>query len=400
MELPKTISQRPHIMLTQDGALPSNQNPPAEDNAVTSLEEAHRIEQVVQDHYPTRRNLHQPSPKRLRDSLKERPLDVDDWDSHRLPREAGATLENPETVLYLAYGSNLCAETFQGKRGIQPLAAINVVVPELIMTFDLPGIPYTEPCFANTKYRHIPSSSPSSISEKSPLLQVTSPNACLSNSKRKREYQNPQWRKGLVGVVYEVSLSDYAHIIATEGGGSSYQDILIVCYPLTSDATHVPSDPSTPPFKAHTLYSPIYPPGKAPPSADGTLSRPDPGYAQPSPRYLKLITNGAEEHAFPAEYKAYLHRLQPYTMTSSKQQLGRWIFHRTWWPIIVAVFRLNARFANKRGRSPKWLSVITSAIFRGVWASYDGFFYPLFGDGERTQESDSDVGGGEDFGGE
>lgn len=29
---------------------------------------------------------------------------------------------------------------------------------------------------------------------------------------------------------------------------------------------------------------------------------------------------------------------------------------------------------------------ITGAVFSGVWASYDGFFKGLFGDGERTIE--------------
>ena len=88
--------------------------------------------------------------------------------------------KQPGTVLYLAYGSNLCAETFQGKRGIKPLAAVNVVVPSLQMTFDLPGIPYAEPCFANTRYRNADEldapESPSSVpytdtsDEKAPFL--------------------------------------------------------------------------------------------------------------------------------------------------------------------------------------------------------------------------------------
>ena len=30
---------------------------------------------------------------------------------------------------------------------------MGVFVPELRLTFDLPGIPYAEPCFAGTQYR-------------------------------------------------------------------------------------------------------------------------------------------------------------------------------------------------------------------------------------------------------
>ena len=32
-----------------------------------------------------------------------------------------------KTVLYLAYGSNMAASTFQGNRGVRPLSAVNVV---------------------------------------------------------------------------------------------------------------------------------------------------------------------------------------------------------------------------------------------------------------------------------
>ncbi|KAL9005989.1 MAG: hypothetical protein Q9188_001279, partial [Gyalolechia gomerana] len=119
-----------------------------------------------------------------------------------------------KTYLYLAYGSNLASSTFRGARGIRPLAALNVVVPELVLTFDLAGIPYTEPCFANTAYRSSQPTLPNtSENEKSPLLPAT-------------YKKDPPWDKGLVGVVYEVTPKDYAHIIATEGGGASYHDVL------------------------------------------------------------------------------------------------------------------------------------------------------------------------------
>ncbi|KAI4196440.1 MAG: hypothetical protein LQ348_002319, partial [Seirophora lacunosa] len=154
------------------------------------------------------------SEARLLSSLHEKPP------TGQLPDDQ--VLENAsrtdQTYLYLAYGSNLAASTFRGVRKIQPLAALNVVVPELVMTFDLAGFPYTEPCFANTAYRSSPPSSPPdndppapSESEKTPLLPA---------------YKNPHWPKGLVGVVYEVTASDFAHIIATEGGGAAYKDVL------------------------------------------------------------------------------------------------------------------------------------------------------------------------------
>ena len=317
---------------------------------------------------------HLPGPSRQRkaQSIQERPFNLDNG----IHRELGGGPDHPDTVLYLAYGSNLCAQTFQGNRGIQPLSQVNVVVPELVMTFDLAALPYVEPCFANTKYRH--ASPPTSTSEKSHLLPSKIP-----------KYHKNRWKKGLVGVVYEVTKEDYAHITATEGGGASYQDVLVDCHELPANEDIVPEFPTSQPFKAHTLYSPILHPGE-PPEKGGQLSRPDPDYAQASVRYLKLITDGADEHALPGEYKDYLHQLRPYRMTTQKQRLGGWIFSMIWMPLITAVFGLNGVFGDENGRAPAWLVAVTGAIFRGMWTSYDGVFFELFGDGERTIYEDED----------
>ncbi|CAD6585113.1 MAG: hypothetical protein ASARMPREDX12_001907 [Alectoria sarmentosa] len=313
-----------------------------------------------------------PSQRRKAQSLRERPFNLDNG----IHRELGGGPPHPDTVLYLAYGSNLCARTFQGDRGIRPLSQVNVVVPELVMTFDLAGLPYVEPCFANTKYRH--TNPPVSTSEKSHLLPERTP-----------RYHKDRWKKGLVGVVYEVTKEDYAHIIATEGGGASYQDVLVDCHELPANEDIVPEFPTSQPFKAHTLYSPILPPGE-PPEKGGRFSRPDPAYAQASVRYLTLITDGADEHALPGEYKDYLHQLRSYTMTTQKQRLGGWIFGMIWLPLISAVFGLNGIFGDEDGKAPAWLVAVTGALFRGMWTSYDGFFFKLFGDGERTIDEDHD----------
>jgi hypothetical protein len=74
-----------------------------------------------------------------------------------LPQRTEENEEQGKTVLYLAYGSNLSAEVFRGRRGIEPISQVNVYAPELRLTFDLAGIPYLEPCFAGTQYRNPPS---------------------------------------------------------------------------------------------------------------------------------------------------------------------------------------------------------------------------------------------------
>ena len=247
------------------------------------------------------------------------------------------------------------------------------------MTFDLAGIPYSEPCFANTKYRNRSTATVDIKSEQSHQFHIKKP-----------DYSNPPWPYGLVGVVYEVTPEDYTHILATEGAGAAYQDILIDCYPLSSDATSVPAMPTNTPFTAHTLYAPVYPPGKSPPGKGTRWARPDPDYGQPSLRYLDIIRNGADEHGFPPDYKAYLNSLEPYTVTSEKQRMGAFIFLSIWQPILTAFFKFNARLADEHGKSPPWVAKLAAAIFAGVWISYDDFFYGLFGDGERTQKPGTD----------
>ncbi|KAK8216764.1 hypothetical protein M8818_001727 [Zalaria obscura] len=291
--------------------------------------------------------------------------------------------EQRGTVLYLAYGSNLSNETFRGNRGIKPLSQVNVQVPELRLTFDLPGIPYGEPCFANTARRDPNNDPPADqnpvpYSEKSPLF--------LSDISATQDYHKDRWHKGLVGVVYEVTPEDYAHIIATEGGGSSYHDILVDCYPFSSSdpATPVPYRPNTAPFRAHTLFAPATQPGEQPPEDGGRFQRPDTSYAQPSARYLKLITDGASECKLPHEYQDYLNDIRPYTVTTQKQRLGQYVFLSLWAPIVFFVLALQKAFSNEKGQSPQWVKLLAGAIFSAVWGSYDGFFKNLFGDGERT----------------
>jgi len=285
-----------------------------------------------------------------------------------------------ETVLYLAYGSNLSAETFLGRRGIKPISQTNVVVPSLTLTFDLAGFPYSEPCFANTARREPNAGGSFSVfstvnNEKTPLL---------APSQHSEDYHKNRWHKGLVGVLYELTSSDYAHVIATEGGGSSYHDVIVECHPLLSSSPDtVPEFPSTPPVLAHTLFAPALPdnPDR---EKGGRVTRPDPAYAQASERYLKLITDGAREHALPTEYRDYLEGIRPYTITSQKQRLGQYVFLSMWLPVIGFIFGVQGLFADEHGRFPNWLVQLTSAILSGVWASYDSFFKNLFGDGERT----------------
>ena len=276
----------------------------------------------------------------------------------KLPITSPARLSSSseeKTILYLAYGSNLSAETFRGKRGIRPLSSINVLVPSLTLTFDLAGVAYLEPCFANTAYRTPPPG-------QEPYPQDP-------------RYRKNRWQKGLVGVLYEVTPADYRTIIATEGAGASYQDVVVPCYPLAADLDCTPDEPEGESVLAHTLLCP----------RDGERQvRPDPAYAQPSHRYLKLLKDGAEEHGLPTDYMAYLASIRGFTVTLLRQKIGRVLFLGMWAPCIMSIVGLSKALADEEGRSPKWLAKATGVIWATMWRSYDMGFKQIYGDGERT----------------
>ncbi|KAL2263155.1 hypothetical protein VTK26DRAFT_7979 [Humicola hyalothermophila] len=327
------------------------------------------------------------------------------------------------TVLYLAYGSNMCAKTFLGMRGIRPLSQINVAAPSLDLTFDLPGLPYREPCFANTAIRKVPAKPPVNppkfpprIPDHPPIKPPAAQGEDNDETSRGRRRGDPVWDKGLYGVVYEVTEEDYAKIVATEGGGASYHDILVPCFVLPTPSFDTPEKekPSVPvpptPFLAHTLYAPRL--WQTPDDDDGqstssssssssssspsiSLFRPrgprhraDPNYAQPSERYLNLLRTGAREHGLPAPYQEYLASLRPYTITTRRQRLGQTLFLGLWLPFLVAVMVAGRALADKRGRSPAWLALASTALFNLIWGSYDLVGKPIFGDGERTMDDD------------
>ncbi|KAL2124878.1 hypothetical protein VTJ04DRAFT_1243 [Mycothermus thermophilus] len=324
-----------------------------------------------------------------------------------------ALAEKPKTVLYLAYGSNMAAETFLGMRGIRPLSQINVSAPSLDLTFDLPGVPYREPCFANTAMRKIPGKKPPFNPPEMPP-----PGGVLPGRPRPDDHEDgiptannktrdPVWTKGLYGVVYEVTPDDYARIVATEGGGASYHEILVPCFALPP-TIHVPEQqPTYPPtpFLAHTLYAPRLPPDSdSQSSSSSTWSflpsflrrlflparRPEGTHAQPSLRYLNLLRTGAREHDLPADYRAYLDALRPYRATTRRQKLGQVFFLGFWLPPLVSVM-LGARvFADDKGKSPGWLVAASTALFNLIWTSYDLVGKRLFGDGERSVEEEDE----------
>jgi hypothetical protein len=303
------------------------------------------------------------------------------------------------TVLYLAYGSNLCAETFLGVRGIKPISQVNVSVPTLRLTFDLPGIPYGEPCFANVDWRKIPKNPKvPPVPKLPPTPPIDIPNPPVESRHSAKPYAPwDGWNGELIGVVYEVTKEDYSHIIQTEGGGASYKEIAVPCIPLPAKIG-IPEKGPLPdlprPFSARTLFAPYLPTSELPKDPRERKwwykfitppHRPSQDYAQASARYLKLIRDGAREHELPTEYQQYLQSLEAYTITTWRQKLGNLLFISFLLPLVMALFTIGRLFADKDGNLPPVLMVATTAFFNISWRIYDMIMKPVFGDGERTE---------------
>lgn len=322
--------------------------------------------------YPPISSIPRTSPERLALAAEE-PVEGD---------EPKAT-----THLYLAYGSNLAAETFLGVRGIRPLSQVNVSVPTLDLKFNLAGIPYREPCFANVDFRKIPDH---------PKLPPKVPP--INPPPFEPPHATVQWDEGLVGVVYEVTEEDYRTIIRTEGGGVGYKEISVPCLTIPPKIS-IPEKPfpGVPkPFIAKTLFAPQIPDSDLPDDPRKKkwwyrfLVGPqrDPDYSQASARYLKLITDGAKEHELPDGYQRWLNSLQPYTITTWRQQIGALLFALSNSGIFLIIIFGSKLFPSKDGKMPRWLAIMMTVLFNIIWMSYDVFYKPTFGDGERTEDGE------------
>lgn len=348
-------------------------SPERPSTAVAALEKAEATEQHPTDgSYPPISSIPDISPKRLAQAAEDAPKEF---------------AEAATTILYLAYGSNMCAETFLGMRKIRPLSQINVSVPVLQLTFDLPGFPYREPCFANVGYRKLPKEPKLPDPLHPPIIPPINP-----------PKSGQGWDGGLMGIVYEVTQEDWRNIMRTEGGGSGYQEIVVPCLPLPADIG-IPEKPTFPdvprPFIARTLYCPYIPPEPESGKSKNWWARlalgprrPSPDYAQPSARYLKLLKDGAREHELPQAYQDHLASLQPYTATSIRQKIGHAVFIFAWAPMLLCMMSLTRILADETGRVPRWCASIISGSFSVMWYSYDRVFKHIFGDGERTVEEE------------
>lgn len=114
-----------------------------------------------------------------------------------------------KSVWYLAYGSNMKRSVLESRGGgISILAARRVQVPGYMLTFDVFGLPYSEPSMASIAKFVL--NSPASSYERSEIIAPV-----------------------VHGIAYQLSATDYRRLVGSEGGGVAYDEVKVLAEDLS-----------------------------------------------------------------------------------------------------------------------------------------------------------------------
>ncbi|POR35286.1 Dipeptidase [Tolypocladium paradoxum] len=234
-----------------------------------------------------------------------------------------------DNVWYFAYGSNMKSSVME-RRGMSPLAVTRLCVPSHMLTFDIFGVPYSEPAMA-------------SIAERETAAR-------LDGAARAKQESPP----AVHGIGYLLSAGDFKNLVVSEGAGTAYAEIEVQARLLDGDEGDM--------LPVRTLV------GRYP-------FRPNP---LPSARYLGLLIDGAEEHGLPASYRHYLASLPSYSKSLSPiEAFGARLFLGFWMPIITWTMKRikTAARDTESGRSHSRSGVFVWLLFNTVWLHYDLVHY-------------------------
>ncbi|KAJ5603915.1 hypothetical protein N7537_006871 [Penicillium hordei] len=254
-----------------------------------------------------------------------------------------------DMVWYFGYGSNMKSSVMIN-RGITPLSIKVGVVPTHFLTFDIFGIPYTEPSFASIAL--LPSKSETDEVAKVYTLSTTDTSPIPP----------------VHGVLYQLRREDYLRLVLSEGSGVGYDEITVEAYILKtqSDGTKRTKEQ---PIMAQTLKA-KYP------------RRPNSG---PSRRYMGLILEGCKEHNIPVSYQKYLESLPVYGADSVKkswfQTMGALLFLFFWRRVIQVLARTTKIVVDDSGHCPPWLGQVIVMVYHFMWFWHDHVHSRIWGMG-------------------
>ncbi|KAF9922680.1 hypothetical protein FBU30_007212 [Linnemannia zychae] len=282
------------------------------------------------------------------------------------PTAPSTPIPTPETIWYLAYGSNMDPKVFSGRRKIQPIESHVVNVPNYWLSFDIGGIPYVEPCFASIlKMNH------SRLHQKEYAQEVH------SLTMHGREFQwdetHPEhplrsYPPVLQGVAHKITLRDWQMVIQSEGGWghdvpTGYNQIMVDCI-RRDDKKHL---------TAYVLEA-------RPISVKA--------FSQPTARYKNLLTSGAAYHKLDASYQNYLANIVPYECIGVRAKVARVLFTLVNSPMIVLfaiiVLRNRGKPAEEHTRPPYWAAWVIDKGSRFSAAVHDYLMAPIFGSGRSS----------------
>ncbi|KAL1622599.1 hypothetical protein SLS56_008710 [Neofusicoccum ribis] len=238
---------------------------------------------------------------------------------------------------YLAYGSNM-SQASMAKRSVQPLRCATVEATSHYLTFDIFGIPYSEPSYASVEA--FPDQGCSSGVE---LVWGT------------RRFAVPP----VCGVAYLLTPDDFHRLLVTEGSGVVYEVVSVQARVLDSGLD------SGETIDAVTLKA------KHPLRPNGA----------PSARYLDLFIGGAKGNGLPQTYVDYLESLPRY-QKAARTTAGALIFEYTWRPFLKRVVRLTTWNVDSEGNCPAWVAFTCVFLYELMWKYHDCIHRHIWGSGD------------------
>ncbi|KAF2869627.1 hypothetical protein BDV95DRAFT_546675 [Massariosphaeria phaeospora] len=245
------------------------------------------------------------------------------------------TKEN-NTIWYFAYGSNMSETVLTGRRKIQPHDSKIARCNEFSLSFNVMGVPYSDPAMGGLRIRDTSSTHDETASEATSLTSMP-----------------------VHGIAYLLDAAEFRRLVAIEGGGIAYRVIEIQLDILGTNSN----------VRASTLV--------------GRHDISDSYIRLPSKRYLNLLILGAKEHSLPAPYQNALSTVPTFQPgVSARYKIGKWLFDSFWQRVAQQIERNVGRFKNERGIVPAWFLTVFDLLLWTMWIYHDYFHSAIWGRGD------------------
>ncbi|KAF2219178.1 hypothetical protein BDZ85DRAFT_285643 [Elsinoe ampelina] len=249
-------------------------------------------------------------------------------------------------IWYFAYGSNMSSRTMC-RRNLHPLATAAVTCPSHHLTFDVFGMPFSEPSMASISL----------------LPDHGTKRIRLSTGPSDESIEVPC----VAGAAYLLSPQEFRSLIISEGSGIAYR-----LEKVHLERLHCES--KTDRWIEGVAFVAKWP------------LRPHP---LPSARYADLLLEGARELDLPKAYLNFLEEHPRYEGAAQTWLGGSWVFAWIWRPFLGRVVRMKYWWVNEEGNCPRWIAWLVVSLYRLMWWYHDVVHASVFvpGDGGKILES-------------